>query len=532
MKNQTKILHQELKSVFGERFIYEQEKIDYQCLNTGNFDRTVTSVVQPIDVAEISQLVSIANKFYASLYPVSTGKNWGLGSKLPVKDHNIIVDLSLLNKIEINQEYGYTLIEPGVTQGQLYDYIQKHQLPFIMNVTGSGRDTSVLGNALDRGDGYFNLRIDDILGLEIMLGNGQVLKTGFGHYKNANTKHLYPHGIGPSLNGLFSQSNYGIITKAAIQLIPQKELHTMVVCGLNKQSQLADFIDDIAYLRRQEIWNSIVHIANKARTTSTFVPILAGFYQEKKKISYSNAHKIAHQYVLSSMNNAWTAGGALSGTKEQVKTNFILIKKRLSRYGRVMLISDKKIERTKKWLNKLSFIPSVAQQNAVLQAITPLFKIVKGIPTNETLKSLYWNKKNIPTFAQPQHHATGTLFILPLIPLKGKYATELIEITKEKLSEAGLNAYITLNTFNTNTLGAVINVLFDKEIPGKSVEVKAKLNELHYLYREKGYIPYRVSIDDMEQITDKDDTFWQTVRDMKKTFDPNNIIAPGRYNLI
>jgi 4-cresol dehydrogenase (hydroxylating) len=36
----------------------------------------------------------------------------------------------------------------------------------------------------------------------------------------------------------------------------------------------------------------------------------------------------------------------------------------------------------------------------------------------------------------------------------------------------------------------------------------------------------------MHHVVSEDDSFWRTVRDLKKALDPNNIIAPGRYNLI
>ena len=51
-------------------------------------------------------------------------------------------------------------------------------------------------------------------------------------------------------------------------------------------------------------------------------------------------------------------------------------------------------------------------------------------------------------------------------------------------------------------------------------------------YVEQGFPPYRVGINSMHRVVDENDPYWKTVRDLKKALDPNNIIAPGRYNLV
>ena len=48
---------------------------------------------------------------------------------------------------------------------------------------------------------------------------------------------------------------------------------------------------------------------------------------------------------------------------------------------------------------------------------------------------------------------------------------------------------------------------------------------------ERGLSPYRARVDMMSQVVSADDPFWQFVRRLKSVFDPDNIIAPGRYNL-
>lgn len=54
----------------------------------------VPLVLRPSSEDEVRRIVGLANEHRIALYPFSTGKNWGLGSKLPVIDGCVLVDLS------------------------------------------------------------------------------------------------------------------------------------------------------------------------------------------------------------------------------------------------------------------------------------------------------------------------------------------------------------------------------------------------------------------------------------------------------
>ena len=171
--------------------------------------RQAVAVLMPGLLEDVQKIVATANAHKVPLYPISCGKQWGMGSLLPVKDGAAIVDLGRMNRIiEVNAQYHYAVVEPGVTQRQLLDHIKADNLPLMLNVTGSTSDTSLIGNAMDRGVGYFDSRAHGISNMQVVLGNGETIRTGFGHFDNAKTKNLYHHGIGPSLDGLFPQANF------------------------------------------------------------------------------------------------------------------------------------------------------------------------------------------------------------------------------------------------------------------------------------------------------------------------------------
>ncbi len=47
---------------------------------------------------------------------------------------------------------------------------------------------------------------------------------------------------------------------------------------------------------------------------------------------------------------------------------------------------------------------------------------------------------------------------------------------------------------------------------------------------EAGYVPYRIGIQSMSDLVQEADVYWKTVRTIKSALDPENIIAPGRYD--
>lgn len=219
---------------------------------TSPVHREIAGVLRPGSVEELQQIVGIASTHHVPLYPISTGNNWGYGSALPAQDGNVIVDLGRMNRIiEVNRDLAYAVLEPGVTQQQLYEYLRDNKIPLSLNPTGAGPGRSILGNTLERGFGIgpYGDHFLAQCGMEVVLATGEVLRTGFGHYEGAKATYVYKWGVGPYLDGLFTQSNYGIVTKIGVWLMPEPEAFEACYFACNQEDQLGPLVDAVRTLQ-------------------------------------------------------------------------------------------------------------------------------------------------------------------------------------------------------------------------------------------------------------------------------------------
>ena len=128
--------------------------------------------------------------------------------------------------LEINEELGYAVVEPGVRWFDLYEAIQAggHKLSVSIPDLGWG---SVVGNTLDHGMSYMPYGVDQQAqcGMEVVLADGTVMRTGMGAMEGNRAWHCYKRGLGPTPDQMFMQSNFGIVTKMGYWLMPEPEIY-------------------------------------------------------------------------------------------------------------------------------------------------------------------------------------------------------------------------------------------------------------------------------------------------------------------
>ena len=237
-----------LEDVVGAQWVFKSDedvalyRDAYSPERDESTERLASAAVAPSDVEQVQQIVRIANDHRLPLYPISTGKNLGYGGSAPILSGSVVVDLKRMNRI-INVDEGRcsAIVEPGVSYFDLYRYIQERGFKLWIDTPDPGWG-SVVGNALDHGVGYtfgqYRDHFGSHCGMEVVLPNGELMRTGMAALASDASWADYKYGFGPYVAALFGQANFGIVTKMGFWLMPQPEAYRRGTVSVPKRRDI------------------------------------------------------------------------------------------------------------------------------------------------------------------------------------------------------------------------------------------------------------------------------------------------------
>src|SRR5689334_18010189 len=93
-------------SVVGEANV-STHAADLRAAERGTYPtgHRIPAIVRPANRAEVQECLRIANRRRCAVYPISSGRNWGYGSRMPSSDGCVLLDLGRMNRIvDFNEE--------------------------------------------------------------------------------------------------------------------------------------------------------------------------------------------------------------------------------------------------------------------------------------------------------------------------------------------------------------------------------------------------------------------------------------------
>jgi len=187
---------------------------------TENDDAMPDIVVRPVSTEQVQGIVKLAGAEEIPLVPVVARTN--LGGLTNASRGGIIVDLCDMDSIEVDRTSMHAYLGPGVGFGKLADYLKKNAPELTVSYALSPPEASVLANCILDGLGNLSLRhgtmADQLAGLEVVLADGSVVRTGAG----ALSYSWFSRAPFPDLTGLFVnwQGTTGIVTRCSVCLWP------------------------------------------------------------------------------------------------------------------------------------------------------------------------------------------------------------------------------------------------------------------------------------------------------------------------
>jgi len=470
-----------------------------------------SAAVAPSSTEEVQKVVRIANSHKIPLWIISTGKNLGYGGPAPLLGGSIVLDLKRMNRVlEVDERNHCALVEPGVSYFDLYRYIQERGLKVMVDVPDPGWG-SVMGNALDRGVGYgpFRDHFDSHCGLEVVLPNGELLRTGMGALPGAKTWQQYKYGYGPSIDGLFCQSSLGVVTKMGFYLYPQPEAFRAGSVTVPKRQDIVPLVDTVNYLVNSGIAQGQFQISNAL--ASPFGPPdleLANLLAKPGGPSTEELERYGAEKNL----GYWSTMLKFYGPQDVIDAQWNYAKK------------------------KFSSIPGVRFKEEAKYTFPIDPKMVEQIPHLADL-----GIPNLSIFGigvRPQRPMSyGHLWFSPIIPATGEAILEVTDVLTKAFRELGVPMPLG-SIFPISFFPRTFVLIFGMEVEhnvAKNREMRDKFRKMVKIASEHGWGEYRTPTAFMSDVMDVYSfnnhalrRFHETIKD---AVDPNGILAPGKAGI-
>lgn len=455
----------------------------------------IPAILRPGSREEVQQCLRIARAHGVSVHPVSRGKNWGYGSRVPPRDGIVLLELGRMNRIvEHDEELAYLTVEPGVTFEQAHAYLREKGSRLVLAAIGGPPQASLVGNALQRGDGagLHGDAFSHVCGLEVVLPDGECLHTGLARFPGAKAAAVHRWGVGPSLDGLFSQSSLGVVTRMTLWLAVRAAFYRELWASVGEEAQLGALVDRLRELLLEGTLRGTVYLWNDYKVLSVLqqypyeavggrTPLPAWVLEELRGYGWAGP---------------WNASGMLHA-------------------------------------------PSDAQGLAALRRVKAgLRGVVKrlrfrrgeqGVPSPGNLAMTYWRKRSpVPERVDPDRDRCGFLWVACAVPFRGKEAAEAARLASEVPRLFAFEPNLSFIGISPRCLYLVAALAYDREVPGEDARALACHDALMRELAAAGYYPCRLGIQSARVELPEADGARELLRALERALDPSGVLARGR----
>jgi hypothetical protein len=483
------IAQEKLEKIVGAgNLSIEQDILDEYSCDMSFVNRVRPAcVVRPKKAEDIQKIINIANETQTALVPVSSGPPHFRGDTVPFSGGSVVVDLKHMKKvIFVDRPRRVAMIEPGVTFGELIPLAKKEGLRLNMPLLPR-KSKSVIGSMLEREPvlmpGYQWDISDPLACTGLYFGNGNEFRTGQAagpgtveeQWKVGGVQKA-PYGPGTaSLHRLIqgAQGTMGIVTWASLrcELLPCAEESFLVgSSGLEKVLELSHWLVRLRMATE-------CFILNRASIAAVFSEKAGDFQVIKDSLP---------EYIL-----FYTLAGYNYFPEERISSNIKDISKMTQQFG----------------LDPVKSIGAVSANR--------MLKMVQQ-PSGEP----YWKLR--------YKGACQDVFFLSIYQrLEGQIEAMKSMADKAAYPVSDVGIYIQPIVQGTG-YHCEFNIYYDPENSVEEDRVRNLSSSAIKCLMDKGAFFSRPYGDEARIILNRDSATINALHKLKKIFDPNNIMNPGK----
>lgn len=507
------------------------------------------AVIYPESTGEVQCLLNLANRSNVKLWVYSTGKNWGYlntcGEAL-----SVLVLLNRMNKIvHIDDELAYAIIEPGVTYEQLSGHLADSGYALWTDSPGGPPTGSVIGNALDRGVGVtkYGDHFAHLCGMEVVLADGTVIQTGVARSDGKNgASHMYKWGVGPFVEGLFSQSNFGVVTKAGIWLMRKPEDYALFSLNIKNDAALAHCMNTVRDLMLDGVIPETGRFSNDVAILTLLTQAVNEGVAPKVAMTREELVALKEKYSVP----GWTGSFGIYGYTPMVKSAVKIAKDKLKSSEsclRINCFSKKRAKRICSLIESTQNIKSqlvlklvdrlirklLGSSLALVKLFPGLVDLHEGKPVETVVRRGYfrYQKKRPEKDIHVGRDDIGIMWSVPVLPFNGE---EVVAFSKEcelLFDQFNFDFYMTTMIFNARSVCPLMVILFDRLDKEECDRAVALYDAILDLSHKMGYQHFRAGINGWQKLYQSCSELKALNQKIKSALDPEGILAPGRYGI-
>jgi len=346
-------------------------------------------------------------------------------------------------------------------------------------------------------------------GMEVVLPDGEIMRTGMGAVPGADTWAQFKYGFGAHVDGLFAQANFGIVTKMGFWMTPRPEHFLSCVVKVPRYRDIVPLVEGINYLEDSGMIGYPRYESPLQLPPNGADPELLKLHAQPGGGTPDQYEKYAQQKGL----EYWSVVLNYYGPLKSVRANWEYTRERFSG------IKDVRFEE----LESFPF-PISPENKAKARHLVAL-----GIP-NMAIFSTGARSDLMPT------PADGHIWYAPVMPRTGEALILAHQVLGEAFAELGIPSpigpYSTPRTWIYRSFVLLMNFSISRSDPAHNQKIREVFKHLIEAAAKHGWVEYRIAPAFQDLLAGKysynNNILLRFQQILKDAVDPNGIISPGR----